>query len=370
VERATRFAPSLSYLLPLFFFLLAALPAAVIGIMLTRDAWRHELQQAEQLHQKLAQHMAHALSRYAKDVEATFQFAVSHLTTQQPLHTLPTLLERLHFHHVCLVKTTGHIEQRALSPTTQPIERFDPHFLATLFAAPVHSQSTPIFSSIRLDDQGQPTLYILTMHDTGGGISPATLARIFEPLFTTKKARQGAGMGLAIVHGIVASHSGVVTMQSTTTDGTTFVLYFPQVGEHPTPTDMPHRLAVHGSEHLLFVDDEADTALAMQELLAHLGYETVVCTTSIEALSIFRAAPQRFDLVITDQTMPKMTGKTLAQELRRIRPDVPIILCTGFSHIIDAAEAEALGIDAFLMKPLAIGDLSHTIQDVLARRTA
>ncbi len=210
----------------------------------------------------------------------------------------------------------------------------------------------------------------LTVHDTGGGISPETLARIFEPFFTTKEARQGAGMGLAIVHGIVASHSGVVTVQSTTTDGTTFVLYFPQVGEHPTPTDIPHRLAVHGSEHLLFVDDEADTALAMQELLAHLGYETVVCTTSIEALAISRAAPQRFDLVITDQTMPKMTGKTLTQELRRIRPDVPIILCTGFSHIIDAAEAEALGIDAFLMKTLAIGDLSHTIQDVLARRTA
>lgn len=177
-------------------------------------------------------------------------------------------------------------------------------------------------------------------------------------------------MGLAIVHGIVASHSGAVTVQSTPTDGTTFALYFPQVGERPTSTDIPHRLALHGSEHLLFVDDEADTALAMQELLAHLGDETVVCTTSTEALSIFRAAPQRFDLVITDQTMPKMTGKTLAQELRRIRPDVPIILCTGFSHIIDAAEAEALGIDAFLMKPLAIGDLSHTIQDVLTRRTA
>jgi len=119
---------------------------------------------------------------------------------------------------------------------------------------------------------------------------------------------------------------------------------------------------------VLLVDDEATLVHLGEAILRRLGYEVVICTSSTEALDVFRAAPQRFDLVITDQTMPHMTGERLAQALRRLRPDIPIILCTGFSHVMHAERAQELGIDAFLMKPLAMQDLAQTIQQVMAAR--
>jgi CheY-like chemotaxis protein len=119
---------------------------------------------------------------------------------------------------------------------------------------------------------------------------------------------------------------------------------------------------------VLLVDDEAALVHLGEAILQRLGYEVVVCTSSTEALEVFRAAPQRFDLVITDQTMPHMTGERFAQALRRLRSDIPIILCTGFSHVMHAERAQELGIDAFLMKPLAMQDLAQTIQQVMAAR--
>src|SRR4029453_6695535 len=123
-----------------------------------------------------------------------------------------------------------------------------------------------------------------------------------------------------------------------------------------------------GKGRILFVDDEDMLASIGQQLLTHLGYDTVACTSSLDALETFRDAPQRFDLVITDQTMPAMTGATLVAELRRIRPDIPIILCTGFSYLINAEKAQALGGDAFVMKPGVTQDLAVTIQQVLDQR--
>jgi CheY-like chemotaxis protein len=125
-----------------------------------------------------------------------------------------------------------------------------------------------------------------------------------------------------------------------------------------------------GNERILFVDDEEHLVLAAREMLTHLGYQAQGVTSSLAALDAFRAAPQRFDLVITDQTMPEMTGEALMRELRRLRPELPVILCTGFSHVIDATRAREIGIDAFLMKPLLIRDLAVTIRQVLAQRRA
>ena len=205
----------------------------------------------------------------------------------------------------------------------------------------------------------------LTVRDTGCGMAPEVLGRIFEPFFTTKNVGEGTGMGLAVVHGIVTSHGGAITVQSTPGSGTTFAIYLPRLPAATEADIHPEDLLPCGKGRILFVDDEAAIAHLGQALLEPLGYEVVVSTSSLAALEAFRATPHRFDLVITDQTMPTMTGEALARALRRLRPDIPIILCTGFSHTMDADKARALGMNAFLLKPLRAWELGATIQQVL-----
>jgi PAS domain S-box-containing protein len=209
----------------------------------------------------------------------------------------------------------------------------------------------------------------LSIRDTGHGMTADVMERLFEPYFTTKTRGEGTGMGLAVVHGIIASHGGAITVESRLEVGTTFVIYLPQID-----VEISHDIAIDGElplghkETILFVDDEEILTLMMQEMLKQLGYDVEVRTSSLEALATFRAQPERFDLVITDQTMPLMSGDVLAQELRAIRPELPIILCTGYSHSMDAEQAAAKGFDAFFMKPLVMHDLGVVIRRVLARR--
>jgi signal transduction histidine kinase/ActR/RegA family two-component response regulator len=215
-----------------------------------------------------------------------------------------------------------------------------------------------------------PTLHpgpyvCLSVRDTGPGIPPEIVDRIFDPFFTTKPIGEGTGMGLAMVHGIVTDHDGSMMVESTLGVGTTFTLYLPQIHETAEPAAPTLEPDPHGAGRLLLVDDEAPLVRMGQALLEHYGYQVVAYTCSEDALATFQAEPHRFDLVITDQTMPHMTGERLAQELRRVRPDIPIILCTGFSHVMHAEKAQALGIDAFLMKPLVARDWVSTIQQVL-----
>jgi PAS domain S-box-containing protein len=207
----------------------------------------------------------------------------------------------------------------------------------------------------------------LSVRDTGHGILPQILERIFDPFFTTKSPSEGTGLGLAVVHGIVASHGGAITVTSTPGQGTTFQIYLPRLDMTAESEMAPEEAVPRGQECILLVEDEAALARLGQQMLERLGYQVVTRTSSIEALEAFRATPQRFDLVVTDQTMPNLTGDALARELRRIRPDIPIILCTGFSHLMTAEKARALGIDAFLMKPLVARDLSLAIRQVLER---
>jgi PAS domain S-box-containing protein len=209
----------------------------------------------------------------------------------------------------------------------------------------------------------------LTVSDTGRGIPPEGLERIFEPFFTTKGVGEGTGLGLAVVHGIVTGHKGTITVTSAPGQGTTFTIYVPR-SDASVPSEAPEAPLLQGHEHLLLVDDEAVLVHAWQHILEHLGYTVVACTSSVEALEAFAATPQAFDLVITDQTMPRLTGEALVSEIRRIRPQMPIILCTGFSHTMTAAQTTALGINAFVMKPLAIREFSRVIRQVLeqARR--
>jgi PAS domain S-box-containing protein len=213
-----------------------------------------------------------------------------------------------------------------------------------------------------------PGSYVrLTIRDTGHGIPPEVASRVFEPFFTTKGVGQGTGMGLAVVHGIVTSHGGAIRLQSIPGQGTTCEVYLPRLDMVVDDTTRDDSLPV-GKGVILFIDDEEAIARVGQRMLERLGYQAVIRTSSLAALETFRQTPQHFDLIITDQTMPHLTGEALAYELRRIRPDIPIILCTGFSHTIDAEKAQAQGIDVFLMKPLVARDLGLAIQHVLEQR--
>lgn len=205
----------------------------------------------------------------------------------------------------------------------------------------------------------------LSVSDTGCGIDPQIIDRIFEPYFTTKGLAEGTGMGLAVVHGIVKSHGGMITVQSELGKGTTCHVFLPRIESEITPEAEASGPLPTGNERILFLDDEAATVDMVMQILERLGYEVTATTSSIEALEVFQAQPNKFDLVITDQTMPNMTGEELSKELMRIRPDIPIILCTGYSELITEDKAKSMGIREFVMKPLVARELAETVRKVL-----
>ncbi len=206
----------------------------------------------------------------------------------------------------------------------------------------------------------------ISVRDTGRGMKPETMERVFEPFFTTKGVGEGTGLGLAIVHGLVTSHHGVITVSSQIGEGTTFEIYFPQVDLRPEAASGFDLSGPEGEGHILLVDDEAVLVRAIKTILEIKGYSVVATTSGAEALELFRSSSEPFDAVITDQTMPGLTGEQLAMELRQLQPDIPVILCTGFSHIMGPSKAQALHLDAFLMKPTSADDLLRTVKQVLS----
>jgi CheY-like chemotaxis protein len=209
----------------------------------------------------------------------------------------------------------------------------------------------------------------LTVSDTGHGIDPATLERIFDPYFTTKEVGKGSGLGLAVVHGIVKRHEGAITVNSEPGVGTDFHVYFPKVESvSAKEVDEVEEPLPKGTERILFVDDEEILVEMGKDVLEWLGYEVSATTSSLQALELFSTHPDRFDVVITDYTMPHMTGADLVKEMMRIRPDIPVILCTGFSERISEAKASDMGIRAFAMKPLNMRDIAETIRRVLDKK--
>jgi PAS domain S-box-containing protein len=202
----------------------------------------------------------------------------------------------------------------------------------------------------------------LCVQDTGTGMAPEVVERIFDPFFTTKKPGEGTGMGLSVVHGIVKSCKGTIRVRSTPGQGSTFTVVLPVI-ENPAPTAEPAETALPlGSERILFVDDEPFQVDLAENMLQRLGYRVTAVNSSARALTLFKAAPERYDLVVTDMTMPDMTGDRLAQELLKIRPELPVIVCTGYSHRLTETSALELGLAGIALKPLIMKDLAVMIR--------
>jgi PAS domain S-box-containing protein len=201
--------------------------------------------------------------------------------------------------------------------------------------------------------------------DTGHGIDPSIIDKIFDPFFTTKQAGQGTGLGLSVVYGIVRNIGGTISCTSKPGKGTIFTLYIP-LSDADESIEMEMIESIPGgNERILFVDDEEIIVSLGREMLSSLGYDVTARSSSLDALTDFRANPDQFDLVITDMTMPNMTGVMLTKEILKTRPPMPIILTTGFSELINEEKAKEIGIKALLMKPISIQDLSQTLRRVL-----
>jgi len=205
----------------------------------------------------------------------------------------------------------------------------------------------------------------IMVSDTGPGIGPEIIDRIFDPYFTTKEVGKGSGMGLAVVHGIVKNHGGAITVESESGKGATFTLLFPVVADKPVAVvKIPDEIPL-GTETILFVDDEKSIVNIIGKMLERLGYKVEAKQNPVEALKLFQSKPDEFDLVITDMTMPQMTGVKLSEKLKDVRSDTPVIICTGHSSLIHEEKAKELGIAAYVMKPIVMSDVAKTIRKVL-----
>jgi PAS domain S-box-containing protein len=208
----------------------------------------------------------------------------------------------------------------------------------------------------------------LKISDTGHGMDSWTLERIFDPYFTTKEVGKGTGLGLAVVQGIVNRYEGTIFVHSEKGKGATFDIYLPIIEIKATTKDEVQESLPRGTERILFIEDEAALADLGKKRLETLGYEVVAKSNSVEALELFRSQPDRFDLVITDYTMPNMTGEDVAKEMMKIRPDIQIILCTGYNESITEGKALDMGICAYLMKPVAVHDIAEAVRRALDKK--
>ena len=206
----------------------------------------------------------------------------------------------------------------------------------------------------------------LSISDNGQGIDPAIIGRIFDPFFTTKIPGEGTGLGLSVVYGIVKNHDGAIRVKSKPGQGAAFHIHLPCLTGQEAASELPAAEPIAGgSESILLVDDEEDLADLMQKILTDLGYLVTACTDSREALKIYEADPERFDLIITDMTMPYLSGSELAQQILKLRPGQSIILCTGYSSYMNAEKAAQLGIKTFLLKPVARRELAAAVRKAL-----
>ena len=219
-------------------------------------------------------------------------------------------------------------------------------------------------------NMGQGECLRLKLRDTGQGIPPEDQKLIFDPFFTTKEIGKGTGLGLSVVHGIVMNHQGRITVESTEGKGTTFSVFFPVTeGKADKEESIPIPISSKEIGHILLVEDEPSIITLYQEYLEESGYKVTACTNGKDALDLFNKNPSHFDVVFTDQSMPKMTGKQLSQELLKIKASIPIILSTGYSSMINEEEVKEVGVRYYLEKPIELGKLKLIIQECLKNPT-
>ncbi|MEX0829754.1 MAG: PAS domain S-box protein [Nitrospirales bacterium] len=207
----------------------------------------------------------------------------------------------------------------------------------------------------------------LTVSDSGMGIAPNIQKRIFDPFFTTKDVGEGTGLGLSVIHGVVTSHGGIIQVESREGGSTTFFIYLPCSTSVPSagPSISVMPASRFGQGRVMFVDDEISIARWGKDMLEALGYEVKVFTNAADALEAFKQNPDHFDVLVTDQTMPGMTGERLAQQVMSYRPKFPVILCSGFSYSMNEDKADTMGLQAYLTKPVLMGDMAHAIQSAM-----
>ena len=220
---------------------------------------------------------------------------------------------------------------------------------------------------LRYNDLVPGKYVVLTVKDTGRGIPPQTLERIFDPFFTTREVGEGSGLGLAVIHGIIVSHDGVIDVKSELDKGSVFTVFFPRVpeavGEDDEIVSLPR-----GTETILFVDDEEDIVKMRTGMLSYLGYRLLPATSPEQALNYFTKGQEHIDLLITDHTMPRMTGLQLATRVNAMHPDLPIILCSGYSEAVTPEAAQKAGVRRFLAKPVDMRLLATAIRDILPNK--
>jgi CheY-like chemotaxis protein len=215
------------------------------------------------------------------------------------------------------------------------------------------------------DPDLQPGTYVrLSVHDTGCGMDKPTLARIFDPFFTTKGPGEGTGLGLSVVHGIVKAHRGAITVSSQPGKGSTFTVILPKAAPATAQEESDVSSLERGSERILLIDDEKDITDVAQATLQGLGYHVTAMRDGFEAIRVFSETPDLFDLVVTDQNMPFITGMELATEVLAIRSDIPVVLCTGYSEIVPP-DPEQAGIRGYIRKPVTRRELAAAIRHAL-----
>ncbi len=205
----------------------------------------------------------------------------------------------------------------------------------------------------------------LSIMDTGSGIPKDILSNIFDPYFTTKGADKGTGLGLSVVHGIIKNTHGEIFVESTPGKGTCFEVYLPSLKENNAELSLKNPVLLKGNERILLVDDEPHVSKIETRMLERLGYQVTEKNNPIEALDLFSQQPDQYDLLMTDLTMPGLTGKQLSRKVLGINPVFPIIICTGFSENMDEDEAERIGAKAFLMKPIVLSDMAQVVRRIL-----
>jgi CheY-like chemotaxis protein len=237
----------------------------------------------------------------------------------------------------------------------------------------IHLQEVDWNTSL-LSTDGQPlkkcSYLELIIEDNGAGMSPEVQSRIFEPFFTTKAKGEGTGMGMAVCHGIIAKHKGSIAVESTVGVGTKFSIHLPVTEEEEkVRANFIDKTALKGGERLLLVDDEKELLEMQERSLKNLGYQTTSFTSSIEALDYFKSHSDSVDMVITDMTIPQMTGAEMSEHMLALRPDLPIIICTGYSEVLDADTASKMGISSFILKPVITVELATQMRKIFDTST-